>query len=182
MTTTDNALVSDAKARKSIPLARGVLDYFPDALCEVAVLSRIGNDQHNPGQPMHWAKDKSTDHPDCILRHMIDRGRRDSAKVRHRTAVAWRALADLQIELDKERAALGVLVPSGEDYTAEQLQKLTDAGLVREGNRQMKKCRNAKAYKAIYPPRCNGGDPCDACRMKWNRRRRKVIRRTKSKA
>lgn len=91
-----------AQERKERPLARGVLDYFPDALLEVARLSKIGNDQHNPGQEMHWAKEKSTDHADCILRHLIDRGTIDTDNVRHSAKVAWRALALLQIELDKE--------------------------------------------------------------------------------
>lgn len=96
-------LPTDAKARKEMPIARGVLDYFPDALGEVAHLSKVGNDQHNPGQPLHWAKDKSTDHADCIVRHLIDRGTRDTDGVRHATKVAWRALALLQTEIDKER-------------------------------------------------------------------------------
>lgn len=93
-------LPTDAKARKDAPLARGVLDYFPKALVAVAELSRIGNDQHNPGQPMHWAKEKSTDHADCIVRHLLDRGTLDTDKVRHSTKVAWRALALLETELD----------------------------------------------------------------------------------
>jgi hypothetical protein len=41
----------DAKKRKAIPVVTGVLDYFPDAIAAVADLSRVGNDQHNPGQP-----------------------------------------------------------------------------------------------------------------------------------
>jgi hypothetical protein len=45
-----------ASERKATPIATGVLDYFPLALAEVARVSRIGNDQHNPGQPLHWAK------------------------------------------------------------------------------------------------------------------------------
>lgn len=93
-------LPTDPKARKDAPLARGVLDYFPDALVAVAELSRIGNEQHNPGQPMHWAKEKSTDHADCIMRHLADRGELDTDGVRHSTKVAWRALAMLQIELE----------------------------------------------------------------------------------
>jgi hypothetical protein len=92
-----------AAERKNAPVARGVLDYFPDALLAVAELSRIGNDQHNPGQPMHWAKGKSTDHADCIIRHLIDRGTLDTDKVRHSTKVAWRALALLQIEIEAAR-------------------------------------------------------------------------------
>lgn len=96
-------LPTDAATRKNSPIARGVLDYFPDALFEVAALSKIGNDQHNPGQPMHWAKEKSTDHADCIIRHLVDRGTLDTDGVRHATKVAWRALALLQTEIDKER-------------------------------------------------------------------------------
>lgn len=93
-------LPTDAKTRKDAPIARGVLDYFPNALAAVAELSRIGNEQHNPGQPMHWARDKSTDHADCILRHLIDRGTVDTDGVRHATKVAWRALALLQTEIE----------------------------------------------------------------------------------
>lgn len=93
-------LPTDPKARKAAPVARGVLDYFPDALVAVAELSRIGNEQHNPGQDMHWAKEKSTDHADCIVRHLIDRGTTDTDGVRHSAKIAWRALALLQIELD----------------------------------------------------------------------------------
>lgn len=90
----------DPAQRKSIPMATGLLDYFPLALAEVAKLSLIGNRQHNPGQPMHWARGKSTDHADTILRHLIDRGTIDTDGVRHSTKVAWRALAMLQQELE----------------------------------------------------------------------------------
>ncbi len=91
--------------RKDRPIARGVLDYFPDALAEVAFTSKIGNDQHNPGQELHWAKEKSTDHADCILRHLVDRGKTDSDGVRHSAKVAWRALALLQIEIEAENVS-----------------------------------------------------------------------------
>lgn len=96
------SLPSDAKQRKGLPLARGCLDYFPDALVAVAELSRIGNDQHNPGEPLHWAKGKSSDEADALLRHLIDRGKLDSDGVRHSAKVAWRALAMLQREIDAE--------------------------------------------------------------------------------
>lgn len=93
-------LPSEAKARKDIPLARGLLDYFPDALAAVAELSRIGNEQHNPGEPLHWAREKSADHADCIVRHLIDRGKRDTDGQLHTAKTAWRALALLQLELE----------------------------------------------------------------------------------
>jgi len=31
----------------------------------------------------------------------------------------------------------------------------------------MKRCKVATRYKAIVPPRCNSGDPCEACLAKW---------------
>lgn len=95
-------LPTEAKERKAVPICTGVLDYFPDALAEVAHCSRVGNDQHNPGQPLHWAKEKSTDEADALVRHLIDRGKRDKDGVRHSAKVAWRALAMLQRELDAE--------------------------------------------------------------------------------
>lgn len=88
--------------RKSIPLCTGVFDYFPDALVEVARVSFAGNQKHNPGEPLHWARGKSADHADALLRHMLDRGKMDAAQgVRHSAEVAWRALAMLQEELEQ---------------------------------------------------------------------------------
>jgi len=86
--------------RKAHPVARGVLDYFPDAIMAIANVSFRANEQHNPGEPMHWAKEKSTDHADCIARHLIDRGTLDTDGLRHTAKVAWRALALLQTELE----------------------------------------------------------------------------------
>lgn len=95
-------LPADAKARKDAPMARGLLDYFPAACAAVAEVSRIGNEQHNPGQRMHWNRPLSTDHADCIVRHLVDRGTMDVDGVRHSAKVAWRALALLQTELETE--------------------------------------------------------------------------------
>jgi hypothetical protein len=93
------SLAGDAAARKAAPIASGVLFYFPNALAAVAALSRIGNEQHNPGQPMHWAFDKSTDEADCIVRHLAQSGALDADGVPHSVKVAWRALALLEREL-----------------------------------------------------------------------------------
>lgn len=98
-------LPTDAAQRKAVPITTGVLDYFPDAVAAVAELSRIGNEQHNPGQPLHWDKTKSMDHADCIGRHLIDRGTLDTDGVRHSAKVAWRSLALLQIEIENERVS-----------------------------------------------------------------------------
>lgn len=94
------ALPTEAAARKQVPLCTGLLDYFTAALAEVAVVSRVGNEQHNSGQPMHWARGKSTDHENCILRHLADRGLIDTDGLRHSAKLAWRALALLQEELE----------------------------------------------------------------------------------
>lgn len=86
--------------RKNHPVATGVLDYFPDAIMEVALCSKVGNDQHNPGQPLHWAREKSSDHADCAVRHLMDRGTIDTDGIRHSAKAAWRALALLQLEIE----------------------------------------------------------------------------------
>ncbi len=86
--------------RKALPITTGVLDYFPLALLEVARCSKAGNDQHNPGQPLHWAKEKSTDHADSLVRHLMERGTLDTDQIRHSAKVAWRALALLQTEIE----------------------------------------------------------------------------------
>jgi len=87
-------------------LATGVLDYFPDALAAVAECSKAGNDQHNPGKPLHWARAKSGDEADALLRHLMDRGTFDTDGIRHSAKVAWRALALLQKELEEAGAPL----------------------------------------------------------------------------
>lgn len=93
-------LPADAAARKGVPLATGLIDYFPDALAAVAHASRIGNDQHNPGKPLHWDRPKSGDEADALMRHFLERGTMDTDGVRHSAKVAWRALALLQKEIE----------------------------------------------------------------------------------
>lgn len=97
-------LPAASEVRKDMPIATGVVDYFPLALAEIAIVSRVGNDQHSPGQPLHWERGISTDHADCIARHLIDRGCRDTDGMRHSAKLAWRALALLQTELEEEHA------------------------------------------------------------------------------
>jgi hypothetical protein len=100
---------ADSATRKTYPMAAGLLDYFPDALAEVARVSYLGNQKHNPGEPMHHARGKSMDHADCIIRHLVGRGGFDG-ELRESAALAWRALALLQEELERE---LGLPLPRG---------------------------------------------------------------------
>lgn len=100
---------TDSATRKTYPMFSGLLAYFPDALAEVARLSYIGNQKHNPGEEMHHARGKSTDHADCIARHLLNHGGFDG-DTRESAALAWRALALLQEELEQE---LGLPLPRG---------------------------------------------------------------------
>jgi hypothetical protein len=101
--------------RKTYPLATGCIDYFPDALMEVARVSHAGNEQHNPGEPLRWDRSKSADEADALMRHFIERGTRDTDGQRHSAKVAWRALAFLQKEIESERAAERVQPPTAVD-------------------------------------------------------------------
>lgn len=98
-------LPDDAEGRKRCPVATGVLDYFPDALVAVSQVSWQGNQQHNPGQSLHWNRAKSADESDTVLRHFMQRGTLDSDGQRHSAKMAWRALAILQKEIEAEQDA-----------------------------------------------------------------------------
>lgn len=97
-----NSFPKDWATRKNIPVATGVLDYFPLALLEVAKCSKAGNAQHNVGEQLYWDKTKSTDHADSLVRHLMERNTIDSDGIRHSAKVAWRALALLQMEMENE--------------------------------------------------------------------------------
>lgn len=107
-----NHLPTDAAERKTFPLWTGLFKYFPDALAAVAKLSYIGNQQHNPGQPLHWAREKSTDQEDTLLRHLLESGTIDTDGVRHSTKVAWRALAKLQLEIESDQKTQEITAPT----------------------------------------------------------------------
>ncbi len=65
-------LPTDSAERKNYPMLSGLLNYFPAALAGAANTSKLGNDKHNPNQPLHHARGKSMDHGDCIIRHLMD--------------------------------------------------------------------------------------------------------------
>lgn len=91
-------LSTDSEERKGTPLFSGCLNYFPLALAAVARVSKRGNDKHNPGEPLHWSRENSADHADCIARHLIDLETTSAAgEYEDAAALAWRALAQLQI-------------------------------------------------------------------------------------
>ena len=98
-----NTLPLDSAERKEVPIHSGVIRYFPAALAEVARLSKMGNDKHNPGEPMNHARGKSNDHADCLIRHLIDF--EDNPSAIEGASIAWRALAMLQEWLEENAGA-----------------------------------------------------------------------------
>jgi hypothetical protein len=100
-------LPADSKARKEFPLYSGVIKYFPDALLAISHVSYVGNVQHNgPDAPLHWAKEKSADEPDALMRHLAEvaAGQElDSDGVPLLWKIGWRALAFIQRDIDAKR-------------------------------------------------------------------------------
>lgn len=121
-------LPTDSAERKNFPMLSGCLKYFPAALAGVAKISKLGNDKHNPGQPLHHARGKSADHGDCILRHLTDTEDLLAAHNRgtdvtpdqvlvEANQLAWRALAYAQ-ELHEKFGA--PLAPGAQKYEGEK--------------------------------------------------------------
>lgn len=98
------SLPDDPDERNGYPMADGLLYYFPNALAEVSKISQIGNEQHNPGEPMHWSRSKSTDHANKIIRHLVDAGHDTEAAIAHAANLAWRSLALLQEKIEQVRS------------------------------------------------------------------------------
>ena len=97
-------LPTDAKERKAIPIYSGFINYFPDAIVEVTKVSKRGNDQHNPGKPLHWDRSKSGDELDALTRHLIDSTNPNLSlddEIEEAAARTWRSLADLQKLVEK---------------------------------------------------------------------------------
>lgn len=111
-------LPNDYKARKAIPLYTYLTQYHPNALVEVAKVAVAGNEQHNPGEPLHWAKGKSMDQLNTAMRHQFDHGMGnvydvddpyrgpDGNPILHLAKATWRLLSE--IELLCEARDLGI--------------------------------------------------------------------------
>lgn len=126
-----STLPTDSNDRKNYALFSGCLRYFPAALAGVAKTSKLGNDKHNPGQELHHARNKSQDHGDCIIRHLIDINDLLAAKDRGEEvndeeilnevgSMAWRALAFSQEIHEK----LGAPLAPGAKFAKDEVKKL----------------------------------------------------------
>lgn len=85
-----------------------MFEYFPDAWLAVVEVAVAGNEQHNKGQPLHWAREKSTDQMNTAFRHQWDYGRgvrKDTDGQYHLAKAIWRLSAQLQLDIEADRAA-----------------------------------------------------------------------------
>lgn len=89
-----------AELRKATPVFSGFLAYFADAVNEVSRCSKAGQRQHAPNEPLQWHREKSGDELDALSRHLLEAGTIDDDSIRHSTKIAWRAMANLQKELE----------------------------------------------------------------------------------
>lgn len=87
----------ESDARKTFPVYSGLLAYFPAALAAVAHHSYVGNEKHNPGQPLHHDRAKSGDEADALVRHLMEGDY---------VGMAWRALSLLQKHMESQGAPI----------------------------------------------------------------------------
>ena len=96
--------------RKQRPLYEGVLKYFPNALMEVAHASWVGNNQHGNGDKLQWTREKSSDHMDACLRHIMDYANgtiKDTDGCYHLAKAIWRLNAELELLIEGENLTKG---------------------------------------------------------------------------
>ena len=145
-------LPTDKQARKRMPIATGVLAYFPDAIAAVAGCSLAGKAQHAPDEPLRWIREKSSDHTDTIVRHLVDHMTADPIDadgVPHIVKVAWRALAEAQLFLEAQQAKPDKRAEAQEIVNrvnaAAERQKTPDCNLMADGT-VLRYCRECDHY------------------------------------
>ena len=100
------SLPTDDSSRKALPIFTYLTEYFPDALLAEVGVAVAGNQQHNPGEPLHWAREKSTDQMNTAFRHMLDHKLgtvKDTDGQYHLAKAIWRLKAELQLTIERER-------------------------------------------------------------------------------
>ncbi|MFI5397628.1 MAG: dATP/dGTP diphosphohydrolase domain-containing protein [Candidatus Binatia bacterium] len=96
------------KARKRLPMWTYITQYFPKALMAELGVAVAGNEQHNPGEPLHWAREKSTDQMNTAFHHMWDHcaGKtKDTDGQYHLAKAIWRLKAELELTIEAEEQA-----------------------------------------------------------------------------
>jgi hypothetical protein len=98
-------LPTEDKDRKALPLYTFMFGYFVKAWLAVCAVAVAGNDQHNKGEPLHWARDKSMDQMNTAWRHQFDYGmgvKKDTDGQWHLAKAIWRLSAQLQLDIEQE--------------------------------------------------------------------------------
>jgi hypothetical protein len=122
-------LPRDDKQRKMLPIFKMITGYFPKALREVTRVCVANNVRYNPDrkpQDINWARGKSTDQLGSLFRHILEAQEglvfeelppevqaacgEGFDKVYVLAEAAWRALAALELEIEKQEA---MAVPVG---------------------------------------------------------------------
>jgi len=96
---------TDDKERKEEKLYDFMFGYFPKAWLAVAHVAVVGNTQHNPGEPLHWARGKSMDQMNSGFRHLMDYGLgvdKDTDGQYHLAKTIWRFMAQLQLDIERD--------------------------------------------------------------------------------
>ena len=116
-------LPTENEARKALPVYDFLVGYFPAAFLEVVKVAVVGNQQHNPGEKLHWARHKSTDQLNTALRHILDHGTGNPLDVDgcyHLAKAIWRLSAELQLLVERTvsrvEPSLPAAGPQGEKY------------------------------------------------------------------
>ena len=99
-------LPDDNEVRQQYPLFDALFGYFPAALCEVARWSKVGGAKWNDDK-LRWVREKSTDHENKILRHLLDYDQVEENGFVEAVPLAWRALALCQTVLEQRGWAEG---------------------------------------------------------------------------
>lgn len=161
-------LPKEYKARKSLPMYTFLTQYFPDAIIELVKVSVAGNVQHNPGQPMHWARGKSTDQMETAIRHIFDHGMGSTYDdeppevlaaigtdgTMHLAKAAWRLLAEIQLICEARQKALSSPLKetdhAGSERSATQGDVRSQNGPLHVGNSQI----GGGGLHSGYPGKC----------------------------
>ena len=86
--------------RKATPID-AIFKFWPDAMVALAQHIWKGNEKYNPEHPkIGWIREKSSDHVGSMTRHLCYdyvKATTKEAKIKVMSAIAWRALAELQL-------------------------------------------------------------------------------------
>lgn len=172
-------LSTDNAKRKALPLYDFMFKYFPDAWLEIAKVAVEGNKQHNPGEPLHWAREKSTDQLNTAFRHLFDHGTGctfDEDGCRHLAKTVWRLMAAMQLAIERDR---GYVNHHAQKPLAFQFYRGNDPinlDILKTVSRNYAPGFDIRQHHGLaingrfYPSdNCefNQGHPCDACR-EWH--------------